>query len=104
MLQMRPRRWTRCLLLAAWPAFASAEERAGSAVPAAPTPAETPIWTVTGCAGVLAQVRDGATGSPVAGARVQVIPRGHESEVPTSGARAALSSKALRRLGRTSAE
>ncbi len=59
----------------------------------------TAIWTVDGCAAVLAQVRDSVTGNPVPGARIGIVPRGAK---PVSGS--ALSSPDLRRVGRTTPE
>lgn len=62
-------------------------------------PEESAIWTVDGCAAVLAQVRDSATGNPVPGARIGIVPRGVESR-----GEPALRSPDLRRIGRTTPE
>lgn len=97
-------------MLAALPNAARAEQEASESVadPAAAglsAPGGDPlIWTVDGCAAVLAQVRDAATGRPIAGARVAVLPRGAAGEMPLPDGISALSSPDLRRIGRTSAE
>jgi len=79
----------------------------------APTPASTPavFWANTGCASILVQVRDEASGNPVAGAKISVLPRGVRPEVVGGVERSALRSKALSaraarlvRLGKSTAE
>ena len=81
--------------LAASPFSASAAEAIGD-----PT-----IWTIEGCAGVLAQVVEAGTGNPIGGARVSIEPRNQTEGAPADSATSgSLRSADLRPLGRTSAE
>src|SRR5687767_15621107 len=75
--------------------IASAATASANEIP----PEESAIWTVDGCAAVLAQVRDSVTGNPVPGARIGIVPRG-----AASAGGPALRSPDLRRIGRTTPE
>ena len=70
---------------------------AAVAAPGANSPDEPVMWTVSGCAAILAQVNDAATGAPLAGARVDVLPREGDPE-------ASPRTPHLSHAGRTSAE
>ncbi|HVO29329.1 MAG TPA: hypothetical protein VMV18_01280, partial [bacterium] len=81
---------------------ATPEVTAAPEVSASPTP--VPIWNVNGCGAVLAEVRDRASGAPIARAHVLGLPRTSGGEAADSAEATTLRSADLRLIGRTSAE
>ena len=74
--------------------------------PAVPVASETPepqslVWSPAGCAAILAEIRDAATGNPIANAKVLYLPR---TEAPASGSKAPGRNPDLRVAGRTTPE
>lgn len=85
-------------------AFLSAVASMGILSPAVAA-ADSTIWTMEGCAGVLVQVLDADSGNPVGQAKVAIAPRTGDTGAPGASETAgSLRSGDLRFVGRTSAE